>query len=345
MNFYSIIINGYLLVAALLVYFVVRDRKNPNIFFGKHRRLSIILIVVLIIGALIAIDARYIEPNLVTTKDISIKISAPSWKKPIKIIFLADLQLGANKKADWAKKLAEKVMEQKPDIIIFGGDLIDNEGASEDESVYLEPLLAAIQKIPSYYIFGNHEYGLTFLEPTVTALNLGRNYKTPEIGAPYRAGLIYTNGDNTDWVIKRMEKFNIPLLRDDLNCLKIKKEALCLYGLDDIWGGKNDFSALKNRPADTPLILLSHNPDGILLWPKDQVKPDLVLSGHTHGGQVFLPFLGPVGQAEIKLDKKFYRGLNFYDNVPVYTSVGLGESGGPIRFLTLPEMTIIELTP
>lgn len=325
MNFYSIIIYGYLLVAALLVYFIIRDRKNPALFFGKYRRLSSGFIIILFIGALSAIDARFIEPNLVTAKDISIKILPLGWKKPIKIIFLADLQLGANKKADFAEQLAAKVEEQKPDIVVLGGDMIDNEGSFEDESVYLEPLLAALQNIPTYYILGNHEYGLSFLTPA--------------------AGPVHLNGDRTDMVKERMKKFNIPLLRDDFACLKIKKEALCLYGLDDVWGGTNNFLALKNRPGGVPLILLSHNPDGILLWPEEQTKPDLVLSGHTHGGQVFLPFFGPLGQADIKLDKKFYRGLNFYNDIPVYTSVGLGESGGPIRFLTLPEIAVIELTP
>ena len=68
------------------------------------------------------------------------------------------------------------------------------------------------------------------------------------------------------------------------------------------------------------------------------------MAGHTHGGQIYLPFLGPIGDAGVVLGKKYYRGLNYFENTPIYTSVGLGESGGPIRFMTPPELSIINLT-
>ena len=94
---------------------------------------------------------------------------------------------------------------------------------------------------------------------------------------------------------------------------------------------------------NTPLILITHNPDSILSWPAEIKKPDLVLAGHTHGGQIYLPFIGPLGNAHINLGRQFYGGLNYYQNIPIFTSAGAGESGGPVRFWVLPEIVILNL--
>jgi len=124
---------------------------------------------------------------------------------------------------------------------------------------------------------------------------------------------------------------------------KIKNQKICIFGLDDVWSETPNFDSAPT--STTPLIFLTHNPDGILDWPANLRAPDLVLSGHTHGGQVYLPFVGPLADAGIKLPKKFYRGLNEYNGIPIYTTVGAGESGGAIRFWTLPEIVIINLKP
>ena len=195
-----------------------------------------------------------------------------------------------------------------------------NDGNIKDESIYLEPLQQLAKKFPIYYIMGNHEYGL------------------------YARG-VPKNPDKSEFTKKRMETFGVPLLRNQLACLKIKNEQICIFGNDDVYRENYNFSELKNWTTSTPLILLSHNPDAILYWPKNIKKPDLELAGHTHGGQIYLPLIGPLGRVEVFLGTNFYRGLNYYNDVPIYTTLGLGESGGPIRFWSRPEITIINLTP
>jgi len=166
---------------------------------------------------------------------------------------------------------------------------------------------------------GNHEYGI------------GGN------------GQRQTTANMSMEIINKMAELKINLIKEDLVCPIIKEQKICFYGIDDIWKNKPEFNNLPEKDNSYPLIFLTHNPDGILYYPKNKKQPDLTLSGHTHGGQVWLPFIGPVGNAGIKLDKKYYRGQQIYNNLPIYISVGVGESGGAIRFLSRPEISIIEI--
>ena len=322
MNFITVIVYGYISTALLLVYFIVRDLRQKDLFFNRHQKTTYSLLSILIFGIFCSLYAHLIEPFILITKQVEIKNT--SFQTPIKIAFVDDMQAGKHKKTDWIEKIANEIMATEPDLVIFGGDLIDNEGVFEDESIYLEPLKKVAEKYPSFYVFGNHEYGLGQMD--LSKRHLG-------------------TGDKTKELMDQMKKNNITLLKNNLYCLKINKQDLCLFGIDDIYVGKKDYSELKNLPENHPLIFIAHNPDGILGYPEIFKKPDLVLAGHTHGGQVYLPIIGPIGSVDLILPKKFYRGLNYWKNTPIYTSVGAGESGGQIRFLSIPEIVLVSLTP
>lgn len=321
MNFYSILIWEIIIVGALLIYFFARDIKTNSRFLNRHKKTGITLIFILLLGIGLAIYTRFIEPfHLMTT---SIAISAPVTT-PVKIAFISDIQIGNHKKTSWTEKTVAAIEKAQPDIVILGGDLIDNEGAFEDESIYLEPLQKIVSIYPIYYVLGNHEYGI------------GSNVKDdPQ----------HYYGDRSQLLINRMEKIGAKLLRNNLVCLNIKQNNICLFGIDDIWTYNTNFDELKNLPANATLIFTTHNPDGIKLWPAEQKKPAITLAGHSHGGQVYLPFIGVLSDPMIDLGEKYYRGLNNYEGAPIFTSVGAGESGGPIRFLTPPEVVIINLKP
>jgi len=319
MNFLLIIIYGYILVAAILTAIFWRDQKH---WTGKKRLLTQIAISILLFGIIIAISSIFVYPNLLVINKQTVKIN--NLSKPINIALVTDIQVGNNKKTAWVEKIVEKINSINPDLIILGGDLIDNEGNSEDESQYLEPLAKLVNKYPIYAIIGNHEYG---------------------IGNKTKTKTEWQTGDRSDEFMARLKKLNIPLLKNQLACPEISGEKICLFGIDDIWNQAFNFNELKNWETSTPMIFLTHNPDGILSWPKETKKPDLVLAGHTHGGQIWLPGIGPLGRAGVNLGTKYYRGLNYWDNIPIYTSVGAGESAGPIRFWVTPEITVINLKP
>lgn len=322
MNFIAIIIYSYIFTALLLVYFIIRDLRQKDLFFNRNKKTAYLCIVVLCFGIICAFYAHLIEPFILITKQVEIK--SASFQNPVKIAFIADIQAGRHKKTDWIEKIADKIIATKPDLVIFGGDLIDNEGVFEDESIYLEPLKEVAEKYPSFYVFGNHEYGLGQMD--LSKRHLG-------------------TGDKTKELMDQMEKIGVTLLKNNLYCLAVQNQNLCLFGIDDIYVGKKNYSELKNLPENYPLIFITHNPDGILGYPEIFKKPDLVLAGHTHGGQVYLPVLGPIGSVDLILPRKFYRGLNYWENTPIYTSVGTGESGGQIRFLSIPEIILFTLTP
>ncbi len=303
-----------------MIFFIYRDSRRPELFFARHRCLSIFCVAILALGILTGLYSTLIEPFILQTT--SVAIHSANIKSEIKIAFVSDIQVGQWKKAGWVEKIVEHIENAKPDIIILGGDLIDNEGTFEDESKYLEPLKKLVGRYPIHYVLGNHEYG---------------------IGGTVRTKPEKYTGDRSQLVIDRMTALGIPLLRNNLICLTIKDQDICIFGIDDIWKNNPDFTGLQDWDKKIPLIYITHNPDGILYYPTNLPPPFLVLCGHTHGGQIWLPFWGPLASAQTILDRQYYRGLNFFNNIPIYTSVGAGESGAPLRLFAWPEIVIINL--
>lgn len=320
--FLLIITYGFVIVAGPVIYFILRDKKNPGLFFERHSYLALTITAILGLGIITAFYSTLAEPFILRTNRTI--IHARTINRAIRIAFVSDIQIGNHKKEAWAEKIASKIEVIAPDVVIFGGDQIDNEGTFEDESVYLQPLQRLSEKYPVYYILGNHEYG---------------------IGGTVRLKPEKYTGDRSEMLINRLNSYGFVLLRNSLECPEIKQQKICLFGLDDIWKYPPEFSQLKNLDKSIPLFLITHNPDGVLFYPENLPVPDLVLAGHTHGGQIWIPFWGPLGSAQTFLGKSYYRGLNYYRNIPIFTSVGAGESGAPLRLLAVPEIALIEILP
>jgi uncharacterized protein len=124
--------------------------------------------------------------------------------------------------------------------------------------------------------------------------------------------------------------------------LSVGGDHLWLAGVDDLWWGKPDQdAALKGIPDGSAVVLLSHNPDFAEERPDTRVG--LVLSGHTHGGQVRLPFVESAWVPS-KYGAKYARGLAAGPASPVFTSAGLGTAGAPVRMNCPPEINLLTLT-
>ncbi len=116
---------------------------------------------------------------------------------------------------------------------------------------------------------------------------------------------------------------------------------LYLAGIDDLMEGRpNLAAALRHVPEDLPLILLSHNPD--ILESPASLRADLLLAGHTHGGQIVLPLLGPAHTQSDHLSRREASGYFRRGRTHIYVTRGLGE-GIPLRFGAPPHMTLIEV--
>ncbi len=318
MNFYLVILYGYFLLAGILIYLFNRDRKNPAVLLGKMPWLAWTFMAVLVFGVACGIDARFIEINRLVIHQET--IATPDIQKPIRIAFIGDLHVGENKKGPWIQKIVNKIIELNPDVVIIGGDTVYNHGGNLNESEYLEPLRELPKQFPTYYVMGNHEYG-------------------------YAATGLQLNADQSEAVMHKMKDLGLILLKNQLGCPKLNGERLCLYGIDDVYRNQINFDDLKKWNKTAPLVLIAHNPDGILAWPDTTANPIITLAAHTHGGQIWLPFIGPVGRIPLRLGTPYYRGLNIYNGMNIFTTVGVSESGGPIRFLTPPEIALITLQP
>ena len=114
-----------------------------------------------------------------------------------------------------------------------------------------------------------------------------------------------------------------------------------MVGVDDLWWEAADLrAATRSIPGRDPKVLLCHNPLGIRMASEHGI--DLVLSGHTHGGQVRLPVVGSV-YGRSKLGERFVEGWNRLNGTQIYVSRGIGKVLVPIRFGCPPEITCLRL--
>jgi predicted MPP superfamily phosphohydrolase len=124
--------------------------------------------------------------------------------------------------------------------------------------------------------------------------------------------------------------------------LKIRKEGheLQLTGQDDHWYGRPSVPPFE-RDSKLPHITIAHEPDAILDFKKDDT--DLIMSGHSHGGQIQIPFIGPLLPIPAKLGRRVDRGRKVINGVPIIVSQGLASSDIRPRFLCPPQIVVIEL--
>jgi hypothetical protein len=132
------------------------------------------------------------------------------------------------------------------------------------------------------------------------------------------------------------------VLEQDVRFLEKDGQVFCIAGLSYIEGPNSRPVVSRLKPGCFTLFLF-HTPD-FVYWLKS-LSIDLYLCGHTHGGQVVMPFVGAL--IVPKIGSQYIQGLNLYENIPVYTNRGIGMTGyAPrIRFLSRPEITVFEIIP
>lgn len=244
-------------------------------------------------------NARNIE---IETVNVKIK----NLKKPYSIVQLSDIHIGGLIDKNFIATLVKKVNDLAPDVVVITGDLVDTklEYAKEalDELKNLNPVFG------TYFIVGNHEY-FHGVKPIIDYVN--------SLG------------------IKTLENENV--------YIGSQNEGFNLAGVYDRIGTRHNFYAPDIKKAlqdkkDSPTILLAHQPKFIEeIENSDEI--DLMLSGHTHGGQIF-PF-----NYLVKLQQPYVRGLNQHTpNTQVYVNKGTGFWGPPMRLGASSEITLLNLT-
>jgi len=278
----------------------------------------------LILGTILLVYGSFIEPRFLTIKRHTIDIE--NIEEPIRIVFMADFQVGPYRKIKFMEDIVNRTLLLEPDLVVISGDQVDNGGTSEDESIYLSPLRGLAAQIPTYAIHGNHEYGIGGGKSI-----LDHNYRLANV---------------TKQSKKRTEELGVRYLVNEMEKITINDQSFYLFGGDSYWAGKLDYSVLDQRTKNIPTIALIHNPSfqfnqySVNDYPEDI---DLFLSGHTHGGQIRLPFLGPIGTVDDILPHNQYQGLHQLGSSKLLITSGAGETGTRARLFNPPEIMLIEL--
>ncbi len=242
-----------------------------------------------------------LEPSRPQLEHITLRLPAlPPQLEGLRVGQISDCHLGMPHSARNLAWAVEQMRRERPELIAITGDLVSRHHAIPE----ITPLLRGLEApLGVYAIPGNHDYweGLSDLQ----------------------AALALTS---------------IPLLINEHRRLHWKGADLWLIALDDLWDGRPDLGvALDGVPRDACTLLLSHAPDSADEAAERGIAAQL--SGHTHGGHMRLPWLGPF--ALPRYGWRYAMGSYRVGSMELYVSRGL--SGGPYRLLCPPEATIFTL--
>ncbi|MCJ7688753.1 MAG: metallophosphoesterase [Clostridiaceae bacterium] len=278
----------------------------------KKKRLFIFLSV-LIITALFL----YYQNNFIGVTSIELKLDRlPQSFDGFKIVQLSDLHskmFGENQ-----HELVSRVKEARPDIIFFTGDLVDSKHYEEQPGVVLMEQIVKIA--PVYYVTGNHE----FWSGRFSSLE------------------------------KQLQELGVKILRNTRDSVEKNGEVIDVIGVDDPAvnnsqqnndDGKfisNEIQkALNGNEKQKFTILLSHRPELLSTYANSNL--DLIFSGHAHGGQVRLPFIGGVIAPNQRILPKYTAGKYQLKSSVMIVSRGLGNSIIPQRIFNRPEVVVVKL--
>lgn len=220
------------------------------------------------------------------------------------IAHLSDLHIGAHTPLWWARRWGRAANAAGADLVAVTGDMVTSGVAFHDDIAEMVGELRGRDGV--YVVMGNHDY-FGEGEPLVTLLRAR----------------------------------GVHVLRNEGTVLERDGERLYVAGVDDTWTKRDRIDlAMEARPEGVPSILLQHDPDR---FPKAaEHGADLVLAGHTHGGQIALPFFSRYVTAS-RLAHKFHIGVYKSGDSTLYVHPGLGTTGPPMRLGSAPELVLLTL--
>lgn len=263
--------------------------------------------LLLLIALILFVWAFLIEPNSLTVKTFNLNVQS---LKGLKIVFVGDLHIKTNQKKRLIS-IVKKINEQHPDLILSTGDFVS--GHKNKQSLPIEEIAKELSLLKSKYgfyaVLGNHDW--------------------------------WQGGEK---IARVLEQNGVIVLGNKNKALDLGGKKLYIAGLEDITTRKIDLvKALKN--VQHPTILLTHSPDVFPIITKQSNSKitgtiDLTLAGHTHGGQVDLPIVGPL-IVPSSYGIKYASGLVKENNKIIFVTKGLGTSILPVRFNCMPEIVVI----
>jgi predicted MPP superfamily phosphohydrolase len=261
----------------------------------------------------------YLDNKLVKVTRYEIKSDKiPEEFDKFKIVHLSDFH-NHNFLGKDSVQIIKKIDNEKPDIIVMTGDMVNKYDKNFERFLNLAEVLSEKYKI--YYIEGNHEQ------------RLKRN--------------------DLNFILNKLKQLGIKILNNEKIAIQGKNNCINIYGINipvEFYKLKNKpsniqeiiNSSLKNCSKSEYNILLAHNPLYFQKYADNNV--DLILSGHVHGGMIRLPFLGGLLSPERKFFPKYSSGVYEKNSKRLVVSRGLGHSKPLIRVFNMPEILSITLS-
>lgn len=251
----------------------------------------------------------------------------PEGHRDIKILHLSDLHL-----SPWQKSLPKWLSELPvdPDLVVLTGDVWSNQNSMSTVIKALDKYL----KKPGFFIPGSNDYYAPKLKNPAKYLlkDDGKRHKGKELPWQDLKNLVELAG--WQW------------LNNKSTHIQINDTNLDVRGVDDAHYNFDDLSTVDHEKSSTADLLLglTHAPYLRVLNTYVNIKADLMLAGHTHGGQICLPYFGTL-VTNCDLPRELAKGLNRYQDTWLHVSAGLGTAPFTrVRFFCQPEASLITLT-
>ncbi len=259
-------------------------------------------------GCLLALSLLFVWARFVEPQMIRVQETTLSGTGAnANIVLISDIHLGIYKDSEFLERVVSRINTLPADAVVIAGDL-----TYEPEPGALPALFAPLARLraPVYAVLGNHD----------------QQAPGPDIDHALRQAL--TN-------------HGVEILEGRLVDTRF---GYRWAGLGDRWAGKDDPAFLKARPAAVPTIVVAHNPDSAMrLAPTDAA---IVLAGHTHGGQIRIPWLyRRVIPSAYGFDRSEQFAHTREGDVRVFVTTGVGEIGLPMRLFNPPTIDLVHLRP
>lgn len=253
-----------------------------------------------------------VEPSWMEVKRVRLKLRRlPEAFSGLRIAQLSDIHIGPWMSLEKIREILNVVVAQSPDVLALTGDFVLAYGRMprsymEELDGMAQALRPVSDDLPVVAVLGNHDY-------------------------------MY----NPSQVREALERGGARVLMNSVHTLSRGAARFHLAGIDDIYRGSPDLKAILGAfPAGECAMLLAHEPDFADISAATE-RFDLQISGHSHGGQIVLPFIGP--PILPKHGEKYFSGLYQVGEMFQYTNRGVGMSFPAVRFNCRPEITIFTL--
>ncbi|MBC8018234.1 MAG: metallophosphoesterase [Verrucomicrobia bacterium] len=274
--------------------------------FWSRRRLSIVswlLVLIISTGMFALVDMYFIEPNWLAVEKVTVHDEGLAGSmQGLSVVQLSDLHL-RGKPGLLERRLVAEVNALQPDLLLITGDFLDDIGRLRET---IELLRSFKVKAGIYGVLGNTDHHFF----------------------------------RTRGLIKELQDSGITMLMNENRRVSLPNgRHLWLAGVDDPVTGRARLEhSLDGIPTGEPVLLLAHSPDIYVLAVLARVN--MVLAGHTHGGQVGIPYL--IRRSDYANRSPFMAGMFHDGSTTLYVNRGIGTKTLPIRFICRPEITTFQ---